>query len=68
MHAALQTELGERKAGVQPPSRAVWCFGINYEDPKYFYIQGMAGAHIPCPVKPSGIRYITCRKPATHDV
>jgi len=22
----------------------VWCFGIKYEDPKYFYIMGMAGA------------------------
>ena len=29
---------------MQPASRVVWCFGINYEDPKYLYIQGMAGA------------------------
>ena len=41
-----QKELAQKKAASQPASRAVWCFGIKYEDPKYFYIMGMAGAGV----------------------
>ena len=41
-----QAELARKKAASQPASQAVWCLGIKYDDPKYFYIMGMAGAGV----------------------
>ena len=61
----IQAELAQKKAASQPASRAVWCFGIKYEDPKYFYIMGMAGAGAlarqqgPCAV-PTQARLSSC--------